>query len=173
MPSLFETRVAQTGAFIKGGGGSAVGDIFSGFGDYTKMKGDYAEAVNYNIAANFANQEAAFTKQSTAIQEFQAQRNLYQSLGSTEAQVAGAGFAAAGSGLDILRDSASQGALQQAIIERQGLITEAGYKEQAQSYENMANAAVKAAGAANTAATGSFVGAGLKVLSGGVAAFGA
>ena len=35
--------------------------------------------------------------------------------------------------LDILAQLASQGALQKAVIQRQGLITEQGYEEQAQS----------------------------------------
>ena len=153
------------------GAGSAATDIFAGFGDYTKMAGDYAEAANYNLAASYANQEAAFVKQSTAIQEYQQQREVTLSLGKTAAETAGAGFAASGSSLDILRDSAAQGALQRAVIGEQGLITEAGYKEQAQSYENMANAAMKAAGAANQAATGQFVAAGLHGL-GSIASFG-
>jgi hypothetical protein len=45
----------------------------------------------------------------------QAEREMYQSLGQTKADVAGAGFAESGSALDLLRQSASQGALQQAV----------------------------------------------------------
>ena len=59
---------------------------------------------------------------------------MYSSMSQTKADIAGGGFAASGSGLDILAQSASQGALQQAVIARQGLITEAGYQEQAQSF---------------------------------------
>ena len=71
-------------------------------------------------------------------------------------------FAASGSGLDILAQSASQGALQQAVIQRQGLITEQGYEEQAQSYRNMESAANLAAGAEDKAAQGAGWSAALK-----------
>jgi hypothetical protein len=87
---------------------------------------------------------------STAIKESQADRNLYQALGTTRADFAvglfarpmncriwrcsGAGFAESGSALDLLRESASQGAMTKAVLGEQGLITEAGYQEQAQSY---------------------------------------
>ena len=44
-----------------------------------------------------------------------------------------------------MRDSASQGALTSAVMGQQGLITEAGYKEQADSYALMSGAARMAA----------------------------
>ncbi len=47
--------------------------------------------------------------------------------------MAGAGLGESGSALDILRDSASQGALTKATLGQQGLINEAGYQEQQQS----------------------------------------
>jgi hypothetical protein len=144
-----------------GAAGATVSDLFQGFADQTKAKGDYAEAANYNLAADYANQEAAFTKQSTAIQQFQQGRELTKSLGQTAADVAGAGFATGGSAIDLLRDSASQGALAKAVRGEQGLITEQGYQEQASSFESMANAAVLAGGEANKAATGDFIGAGI------------
>jgi hypothetical protein len=46
-------------------------------------------------------------------------------LGGQEADVAGAGFSEGGSALDLLRSSASQGALTHAVLGQQGLITEA------------------------------------------------
>ena len=144
------------------GAGAAVSDIFAGFATQTKAAGDYAEASEYNLAADYANQEAQFTKQSTAISEFQQQRELTKSLGETVADTAGAGFATSGSAIDLLRGSASQGALQQAVTGEQGLISEAGYREQAQSYEMMANSAVGAGNAEKQAAWGDFIGAGLQ-----------
>jgi hypothetical protein len=96
----------------------------------------------------------------------QAERTTYQSMSQTKADIAGGGFAASGSGLDILAQSASQGALQQAVIQRQGLITEAGYQEQAQSYLNMESAADMAASAEKKAATGADIGAGLQFAAG-------
>jgi hypothetical protein len=158
------TATSTAGAASSAGAG--VSDIFQGFGAESKATGDFAEAANYNLAATYASQEAAFTKQSTAIQEFQETRNLSRSLGQTTADVAGAGFAEAGSALDILRDSASQGALQKAVTSEQGLITEAGYKEEQQSYENMANSAVAAGNAEGRAATGDFIAGGVQAIAG-------
>jgi hypothetical protein len=64
--------------------------------------------------------------------------------------------------LDILRESASQGSLQKSVLATQGLITEAGYKEQADSYRTMANVAGMAAQAENTASTGDEIAGGIK-----------
>jgi hypothetical protein len=96
---------------------------------------------------------------STAIKESQADRNLYQALGQTKADVASAGFAQSGSALDLLRESASQGAMTKAVLGEQGLITEAGYQEQAQSYSDMAAAAGVAIQADQEAAKGARIGA--------------
>jgi hypothetical protein len=84
------------------------------------------------------------------------------SLGRTQAAVAGAGLAESGSALDILRESASEGATTKAVIGQQGLITEAGYQEQA--YTNMANAAGVAINADKLAATGSFIAGGINAI---------
>jgi hypothetical protein len=84
----------------------------------------------------------------------------------TKADVAGGGFAASGSCLDILARSASQGALQQAVIQRQGLITEQAYEEQAQSYLNMESAADMAANAEKKAAGGADIAAGFQFAAG-------
>jgi hypothetical protein len=69
-------------------------------------------------------------------------------------------LAESGSALDILRESASEGATTKAVIGQQGLITEAGYQEQAQAYTSMANAAGVAINADKTAEVGSFIAAG-------------
>jgi hypothetical protein len=87
-------------------------------------------------------------------------------MSQTKADVAGGGFAASGSGLDILAQFASQGAVQQAVFQRQGLITEQGYEEQAQSYLNMSAAADMAASAEKKAATGADIAAGFQFAAG-------
>jgi hypothetical protein len=142
--------------------GGGISDLFAVSADRSKAAGDLFEAQNYDLAAKYADQEAEFTKESTAIQGMQAERQMYSSMSQTKADIAGGGFAASGSGLDILAQSASQGALQQAVIQRQGLITEAGYEEQAQSYRNMESAADMAASAEKKAATAAEWGAGFK-----------
>lgn len=140
-----------------------VSDIFSGFGDQAKAAGDFAEATNYTLASQLATQNEQFTVQSTAIKQAQIDRQNTQMIGGQQADVAGAGFAESGSSLDLLRDSASQGALTKAVAGEQGLITEAGYQEQATSYTNMAAAATAAGNAANQASTFADITGGLKI----------
>jgi len=133
--------------------GGAASDLFASFGDSAKAEGDFAEARSYSLAAELAGQNEKFTETSTAIKEAQQQREMMGVLGGQQADIASAGFAASGSALDIMRDSAAQGALTHAVLGQQGLITEAGYTEQQKSYENMAAAATAAGNAANQAAT--------------------
>jgi hypothetical protein len=151
--------------------GGAVSDLFASSADSTKAQGlrikaqgDALEGENYDEAAVLAKQNEQFTEQSTAIKLQQIDRSNYQTIGGQQADVAGAGFSASGSALDLMADSASQGALTKAVAGQQGLITEAGYTEQAQSYENMSKAAAfavqgdnLAADAADKAATGSTI----------------
>jgi hypothetical protein len=145
---------------------AAASDIFAGEGDQAKAQGDFAEATEYNAAAGLALQNEQFTKQSTAIKEAQQQRELTMNLGQQQASAAGGGFAASGSSLDILRDSASQGALTHAVLGQQGLITEAGYQEQATSYQMMSQAAEQAGFAEENAGKNSDIMAGVQVVAG-------
>lgn len=137
--------------------GGAVTDLFAAYGaeqqgqisaEGTRIKaqGDLAEAQQYDLAQTLAQQNEQFTKTSTAIQQAQQTRNTTLQIGGEQAGQAGAGFAASGSGLDILRESASQGALAKEVIGQQGQITEAGYQEQATSYGIMSSTARQAAG---------------------------
>lgn len=139
---------------IGGDIGGAVGDLFAASGAKYKAQGDLMEQQQYLGAAGLADQNKKFTEESTAIKQFQTEREIQNSLGQTRADVAGAGFAESGSSLDILRESASQGSLQKSVMATQGLITEAGYQEQGDSYRTMAKAAGVAADAENNAATG-------------------
>ena len=109
--------------------------------DLLKSQGDLAEGKAYGEGATLADLNAEFTAQSTAIQEAQADRALFGSLGGTRSAVAASGFGEGGSAGDILRSSASQGALNKAVLGQQGLITEAGYTQQAESYRAMQTAA--------------------------------
>lgn len=144
------------------GGGSNIGGGFNALGgavsDLTASFGDEAEASNYRMAADLADKNEQYTELSTAIKNTQADREIYQTIGQQQAQVAGAGFAEGGSAGDLLRSSVSQGALQHAVISKQGQMQEEAYKEQAASYRTMADAADKAS-------TFSEIGAGLKFAS--------
>ncbi len=86
-----------------------------------------------------------------------ADRTTYQALGTANAQIAGSGLKASGSSLDLLHESAANGALAKETAITQGNITEAGYQEQAQSYRNMSKAADVAIDADNLAAIGADV----------------
>jgi hypothetical protein len=139
--------------------GGAVSDLFAGFsattqaglkaeglnisaqGTRLKAQGDLAQASEYDLAGNLATANEQYTETSTAIKEMQQQRSNTLQIGTQQADIAGAGFANSGSALDILADSASQGALAKAVLGQQGLITEAGYTEQANSFATMAAAA--------------------------------
>lgn len=142
--------------------GGAVSDIFSAEAGQYKIEGLQFEEQNYEAASQLALQNEQFTKTSTAIKEQQSDRELYQSLGKTRGAVAGAGLDLSGSSLDILRESAQQGAATRAVLGQQGLITEAGYAEQAQSYQNMASAANAAIEGQKVADTGAEIAAGFK-----------
>ena len=137
--------------------GGAVSDLFAASGDRAKAAGDRIQAQNYDLASTLATQNEQFTETSTAIKQHEIDRNVYQTIGGQQADVAGAGFAASGSALDLLRDSAAEGALTHAVAGQQGLITEAGFTEQATSFTNMAQAARMAADAEDKAAKGSTI----------------
>jgi hypothetical protein len=155
--------------------GGAVSDLFAGMGaqaagalkaqgldieaqgtDITaqslllKAQGDLAEGQEYTLAQQLAQQNAQYTAASTAIQAAQEQRQVTMTIGGQKAAVGGAGLAESGSALDLLRSSASQGALAVGTLKTQGQITEAGYNEQAASYGIMASTAnATAAGETN------------------------
>jgi hypothetical protein len=150
--------------------------------DVLKSTGDTLEGNAYGQAATLSELNATYATASTNIQAAQTQRQTFGVIGSQRADVAGAGLAESGSALDLLRSSASQGALAKSLVESQGQITVAGYQQQAESYTAMQQAAgiasqedilasqgeqavatsdLSTASAYNTAASGSDVAAGI------------
>ncbi|MCG2639666.1 MULTISPECIES: hypothetical protein [Bradyrhizobium] len=126
----------------------AVSDLFAADADRAKgsalrlkAQGDRIEGENYGLAADLASQNAKFTEVSTAIKQTQLEREQTMAIGSTHAAIGGAGLAESGSALDVLADSTRQASLAKSVLGQQGLITEAGYQEQQQSYLNMKKAA--------------------------------
>jgi hypothetical protein len=142
--------------------GGAVQDIFASSAHETKAKGLRIEVDNYDRSAGFADQNARFTEVSTEIRQAQLDRDIFKTIGGQSADGAGAGFAASGSALDLMRDSASQGALMKAVGEQQGLVTEEGYKVQSANFTAMGQAARMAADAEDDAATGALWSSGFK-----------
>jgi|ERR1700680_2528261 len=142
---------------------AGIGDLYAAKADKAKAAYDITEGKEYDLASQLALQNEQFTQMSTAIKDAQTSREIAKSEGATSAAVAGGGFAESGSALDILRDSAKQGAITRAVGQEQGLVTEAGYQEQADSYKLMAGAANQAAAAEMEAAKGAKIGAGLQL----------
>lgn len=142
--------------------GGAVQDLFASEAHGLKAKGLRLEAENYEDAADFAEQNAEFSRISTGIKLAQQDREIYKVTGGITADVSGAGFDMSGSALDIMRDSAAQGSLMSAVAGQQGLIQEEGYQVQAKSYNNMSQAAKFAAEAEDKAGTASKWAAGFK-----------
>lgn len=150
--------------------GGSVADLYAASGLQSRAKGARIEAQEYGLGATEADLNAQFTKVSTDIKQYQTQRSLFHSLGSTMADVASSGFANTGSALDIERDSAMQGELTKAVLGAQGQIEEAGYEEQAASFRLMQQAANEAATAADNAAKGAQWGAAIKGAAAGASA---
>lgn len=142
--------------------GGVVQDLFSIDAYKAKAAGNRIQAEEYDLAGGLARQNKAFTETSTAIKEMQTQRQITGVLGQQQADVAGSGFEASGSSLDLLRDSAAQGALHKAVLGQQGLIEEAGYEEQGKAYDLQAKSARLAAEADDQAATNAGISAGIK-----------
>jgi hypothetical protein len=132
----------------------ASSDLFAAKGFGFKAKGARIEQGLYNDAAVFADQNVAYTERSTAIKTAQEQRKDLKLIGGQTADIASAGFAASGSALDILAESASQGAHARQVLGFQGQITEAGYEQQAKALRMQGDAAGVAAEAADEAAKG-------------------
>jgi hypothetical protein len=146
--------------------GGAVSDLFAASADRSKAAGERITASEFTLASSLATQNAQYTQVSTDIKEFQAQRDIFQTLGKQQADVASSGFQEAGSALDLLRDSAQQGELNKSVIGAQGQIQEAGFEEQAASYTLMAQAANMAATASDKAAQGADIAAGFRFAAG-------
>lgn len=147
-----------------GGIGQAVGGVFAGMG-YAAMKRGYgASADLFGRAAGLAEDNADLTREATGIKLLQGERQIYRVISGQQSDVAGAGFTASGSALDLLRDSTSQGELTMSLIERQGEIDANAYELQAISYRSQQQMALAQEDAAGIAEIGSYVGAGIKAI---------
>jgi len=142
--------------------GGAVSDFFQAGAYKYRAKGAQIEEEQYQVAARYADLNAQYSKESTALKSWQTARKANITLGDAASDVAANNFERSGSALDLLRDSATQGAITQAVVEQQGLIEEKGYEEQAASYRLMADAAETARQADLKAATGSMWSAAIK-----------
>lgn len=132
--------------------GGAVADFGAAAGDLITQQGYYRAAQGYTQAGNIESQNETIARSSGAIQKAQAARELYKSESSTEAAAGGAGLKLSGSMASVIRGSAAQGALQQAVIGANTETTVNNSKAQATAYyaeSDQATAQGNAAGAAS------------------------
>ena len=118
--------------------GGAVSDIFGAVGD-KKAAGGYREA------AKLTKQSAGLVGVAGEITSIRLRREAYRTIGGQGADIAASGFSLGGSGMDILRSSAADAALDFAIsstqtsIDQNALFAEAiGYNAQASQSETKA-----------------------------------
>lgn len=136
--------------------GGAAADIFGGIGSEAAVSA-------YSKASALDQENAQITENSTAISIEQAKRQEMQTIGSETAQTAAAGFTLSGSAGDLLRSSAQQASLTNALTQNQGNITALGYTEKSQAEAGQA-------AASKAQASGGFLG-GLLKLGGAIAPF--
>lgn len=114
--------------------------ISGAVGDFFGAMGSFDAAAGYSSASKSSYKSADLTRMSTKIQETQKDQELYKTLGSEDAAVAGAGFANSGSAGDLMRMSAQQAALSKQLIQNQGEITAGGFDAQGASYKSQQKA---------------------------------
>jgi hypothetical protein len=109
------------------------------------------EAQEYGLAAQLA-RERAVHQDIDRDQGGAGEPQHSQDHGPTAGRCGGVRLFESGSALDLLRDSASQGALTKATLQQQGIIDQDSYEAQAKSYDLMQQSALVAATAADKAA---------------------
>lgn len=127
------------------GGGSAsgitAGGALKGLGSVFGAIGDFQEANAYGDAAKIATHNEYLSTLQGKIEQSQAQRQVNLVSGAQSAGYASGGLARSGSALDVMRNTAQQGALQHAIIGMKAGAQSEGYMEQAQQFKKMQQAA--------------------------------
>jgi hypothetical protein len=132
------------------------GSANSLLGGISKFMSGQASASGSKQAAAYYGQAAQYSQVETAIKQQQADRQIYQVIGGAKAAAGASGLANSGGVADIIRDSATQGALSKRLIETQGDINYTSYKSQQAS----------ASAAASSSSTGGLLGAVTGVVSG-------
>jgi hypothetical protein len=96
--------------------------------DRFKVSADKAQILLLDAHASgkvhIITDEAKFTERSTEIQEAMASRAINKTLGSQQADVAASGFANSGSALDVIRESATRGAIALSVIIECGMVSQ-------------------------------------------------
>jgi hypothetical protein len=122
-----------------------LGSIAGATSDFFAAGAAGASIDQYKAAAESAISNEQAAEQQGRIRQYQAQRRIEDTLGAQRATVAAAGFQQSGTALDLMRDSTTQGAITQSMIQLQTGTEVAGFKAQENAAEAEAAAARGAA----------------------------
>lgn len=109
-----------------GAASSLLGGIGSYFASQSAAEGSLASAASYKKAAKY-------TEVATKFKLLAATRQIYQTLGAGRAAIGANNIVFGGSAADVMRASASEGAIAKALISLQGALDVAIYKGQAEA----------------------------------------
>jgi hypothetical protein len=137
------TGFGNLAGFSSGGPnyGAATSDLFGAAASGIQAYGSFQAEGAYKESAATDIEEAGIALQKSRIQEAQIGRELSMQQGQATSTITSNGFELGGSGLDILRMNASQGALAQATTGEEGLIQQQQYLQQASAAKAAANQA--------------------------------
>lgn len=93
--------------------------------------GDILASGDFSRAASIDEQAARYEAESTKLQEFAANREIFSGLGAQQSVAGGGNLRTAGSVTDILRNTVSAGSLRKGQIAVQGAINEANFEQMA------------------------------------------
>ena len=133
--------------------GSTISDFGAAQGAKSQSYADLLSQKEYQQSALLAGENKNIEQTSIGVQQAQLQREQQLAIGNQRAQIAGAGFEAAGSASAILKSSTQQANLAHAMVTAQGQIQENVYTNQVQAYNAQAQEAGVAASAAQSAAS--------------------
>jgi len=162
--------MANIGGGLQGalsGVGGFLGGEQNAAGLKAEAEGDFQAATYYADAADISRSNEDIVKSSTAIQEAQLGRKIFQAEGTETAQVAG-GNLEGGSAGDLLRQSMQQGALAKGVLQQQGQIEVQSYEQQAVGLQAQEASAIGAGNAALHASEAAATGGVMSLLSGGL-----
>ena len=153
LPASSNTLLEGAVSDILGMKSTAVTNTAAATAATTQSEGYAAEASAYGTAADTAEQNAIIAGIAGDVKTLQQQRDVGLTIGTQQAQVAAAGFGAAGSSLDLLRSSLQQGYLTTQLTATQTALTKGGYLEEAASSRAQKAAAEATGAAAKTTAS--------------------
>lgn len=146
--------------------GGAANSLFGSFGNEALAASERKAAGYLDRAAGLSRENASLSQEATRIKQSQAQRSIEHAIGGQQADVAGAGFVASGSALDLLADSQHQGELTHYLLAKQGEIDVNSFNVAAEGYAAQAEAQRGAAEAHDAASIGGMISSAISTIAG-------